>query len=591
MPTEDSSPGLLSKVVKFVRNPATSWSDLDNKEVNRDEALSKQLLKEMIERKRQNDFVRKREFDMLRKLRKREAMVGMDPNARPSFFQSSLPSTPDERARTIKKIDAIEAQMSMQWWKTKQGGSSLNSLGGTTPSGATPVGDDLPPDSTPFVGNAVSAAYAATEPASLEQLVGKAARDLAAAQAAADDSPGLASARPASGAGLAGSDQNAGAGFMATHLLPMNGVDVAHDAELEEASIRFANGDDTGAEAGLIDMLADGDARIGHPDTWMALFDLYRATAQHDKFEITAIDFVRRFDRSAPQWFSMPDMVVQLNPQDAPASGNGPTAHWICPSVAGIQTVAALRAALGRFPMPWRLDWTNLKSLDPSAVGPLCAVFSEWSREPVKLRFTGSAQLQQVLENATPSGQRETPQACWLLRMEALRIMHRPDEFELAALDFCVTYELSPPAWDNALCDYKSLDAEGGLSTGHTFIGDVQRDSVVSSLSMDGDTQLDRLSSQVANVVSVELSGQIQGDVMAVLDRLEDKLVGADVMTISCAKLIRVDFSAAGALLNWVSARSMENRIVQFSDVNRLVAAFFNVIGITEYARVTLRVD
>ena len=119
MTKEDSVPGLLSKMVKFVRNPATSWSDLDNKDTDRDEAMSKQVLKDMIERKRRNDFVRKREFDMLRKMRKREAMVGQDPGARPSFFQSSMPSKPDDRAQTLKKIDEIEAQMSMQWWQTK----------------------------------------------------------------------------------------------------------------------------------------------------------------------------------------------------------------------------------------------------------------------------------------------------------------------------------------------------------------------------------------------------------------------------------------------------------------------------------------
>ena len=59
----------------------------------------------------------------------------------------------------------------------------------------------------------------------------------------------------------------------------------------------------------------------------------------------------------------------------------------------------------------------------------------------------------------------------------------------------------------------------------------------------------------------------------------------------SCAKLIRVDFSAAGTLLNWVSAREAENRSVQFSEVNRLVASFFNVIGISEHARVIVRSD
>ena len=78
----------------------------------------------MIELKRRNDFVRKREFEMLRKLRTR--LPNPDPGygGRPSFFQSSFSSKPDDRAGTLKKIDEIEAQMSMQWWKTKQDSAS-----------------------------------------------------------------------------------------------------------------------------------------------------------------------------------------------------------------------------------------------------------------------------------------------------------------------------------------------------------------------------------------------------------------------------------------------------------------------------------
>ncbi len=59
----------------------------------------------------------------------------------------------------------------------------------------------------------------------------------------------------------------------------------------------------------------------------------------------------------------------------------------------------------------------------------------------------------------------------------------------------------------------------------------------------------------------------------------------------SCARLIRIDFSAAGTLLNWVTARQAEGRQVQFIEVHRLVAAFFNVIGISEHARVIARRD
>ena len=48
MAKEESSPGLFSKVVKFVRNPTTDWSELSETELDRDTAYSKLQLKEMI---------------------------------------------------------------------------------------------------------------------------------------------------------------------------------------------------------------------------------------------------------------------------------------------------------------------------------------------------------------------------------------------------------------------------------------------------------------------------------------------------------------------------------------------------------------
>ena len=611
MAKEDTTPGLLSKVVKFVRNPATNWSDLDTKTTSQEEALSKQMLKEMIERKRRNDFVRKREFDMLRKMRKREAMTGRDPGARPSFFQSSMPSKPDDRAVTLKKIDEIEAQMSMQWWKTKQGSAAIPSVDSTSfTSSLQPEAAQLSVHA-PLLKSALPFSYAPTAPMALPlpsagpdaqaPLAAFAAPSRVSAPPAPPPSPQPAAIakvaavvpRPAAApAGLFGlSREGISSGFSSSKFSVVDGAEVAHDPELEEASIRFANGDDAGAEAGLLETLTPQGSRARHAETWLTLFDLYRATGQQDKFENRAIEFVGRFDRSAPQWFSLPDMVRQLVTPAGNAS-NGTAADWVCPSMLGIQTIAALNAALGRAPMPWRLDWKNLKTIDANAVEPLCKVFSSWASQPVQLRFMGVPVLQRVLENATPSGTRETAQGWWQLRMEALRVTYQPDEFELTALDFCVTYEVSPPAWESARCNYKSLDMLGTEASSQAIVGDVYRDSVPSSLSsaLEGDTQMDG-HSQMGNLYAVELSGQIEGDAISVLDMLEAKLMGADIMVISCAKLIRVDFSAAGTLLNWVSAREAENRAVKFIEVNRLVAAFFNVIGITEHASVVSRID
>jgi ABC-type transporter Mla MlaB component len=152
-----------------------------------------------------------------------------------------------------------------------------------------------------------------------------------------------------------------------------------------------------------------------------------------------------------------------------------------------------------------------------------------------------------------------------------------------------VTYEVSPPSWESARTDYKAMQADGSYATRNTIVGEAFRDSVVSSLMNYGESQLSPLSSQLSSVATVELSGQILGDGKEALELLDAKLGEADIMIISCARLMRIDFTAAGTLLNWVTARVAEGRQVQFSDVHRLVAAFFNVIGISEHARITIR--
>ena len=612
MSKDDS--GLLSKVVKFVRNPTTNWADLDHPETDRESSYSKQMLKEMIERKRRNDFVRKREFDMLRKMRRSEVMAGQDPMARPSFFQSSMPSKPDDRATTLKKIDEIEAQMSMQWWKTKHGDSSLRSTGGALGGGSAHVPIEnarvpLPPNR----GNS----YTRTAPQPLEPLAGPAPTEPPAmlgsvtpageepAAPVARPAPAPAAVRPAGPAsrpapqrpisaitpnkGDSIPSSNSNSVFSASKLIAIDVDEFAHDPELEEAAIRFANGDDAGAEAGLMEVLAPAGTRINHDETWLTLFDLYRATGQLDRYEAAAIEFAGRFARSAPQWVSLPDAVTRMHapPATAPPP-NQQIADWTSPASFGTQTLAALNAALNKAPQPWRLNWNKLNTIEEGALEGLAKLFTQWASQPVQLRFIGANNLENVLRNGTPSGDKTSNPAWWRLRMEMLRVTHQPDEFELVALDYCVTYEVSPPSWESARTEFKPLQNDGSYISGHTIIGDAFHDSMATgAMTMVGDSQIP----QISNISTVELAGQILGDAAEALATLDAKLAGADIMIISCDRLIRIDFSAAGTLLNWVSSRQAEGRQVQFVHVHRLVAGFFNVIGIAEHARVIARTD
>jgi ABC-type transporter Mla MlaB component len=287
----------------------------------------------------------------------------------------------------------------------------------------------------------------------------------------------------------------------------------------------------------------------------------------------------------------MPEIIAKMNTPAPAQQGAQDKADWTSPAVFGTQTLAALNAALARGTQPYKLNWAKLNTIADTAVEPLGKLFTQWAGQNVQLRFVGADTLEKVLREATPSSDRSVNPAWWRLRMEVLRVMHRPDEFELVALDYCVTYEVSPPSWESARCDYKSLQPDGSLASRNTIIGEAFRDSVMSSAMPFGESQMPGVgaSSQMSSVATVELSGQILGDGKEALDLLDAKLGDADIMIISCARLMRIDFTAAGTLLNWVTAREVDGRQVQFSDVHRLVAAFFNVIGISEHARITIR--
>ena len=574
MATKDERPGLLSKVALFVRNPTKDWSELEQLGQPQEQGYDKQALKAMIERKRQNDFVRKREFDQLRKLRNRDpgAMASM---ARPSFFQTSLPTDPDGRAITLKKIDEIEAQMSKQWWKGKQDATQPHDLS-TTPltneseSGlsASPVSGQSGSVSDPFEpteaialkggadGNSQSNEFAATQMAS-----GAVPMDFAAGRGAGSESN-------AAAAGFGHTD----IGFSTSRLFAIEADEMATDPELEEAAIRFANGDDAGAEEGLLAALRGPQLQPEAAQSWAAaLLDLYRATAKRPAFEAAAQEFTLHLDGAMPVWANLAEIDNALTLKTDGRLSERPVT-WTSPTVLNLSDMEALRDAMASQPMPWNINWSGLDAIAPDAMGLLDGLFSSLCDEPVQLQFSGSEQVVRALRGITPSGDRSIQTTWWQTRLNALRTMQRQDDFELAALDYCITYEVSPPAWVAARCQF----ADVGVGSAPSGSGVPAHLDAVNTVPASVDTQ-------------PKLQGEVLGDaskLLAVLDVLD---VPGTKMVIDCSGLLRVDFSAAGSILNWVAMRQAQGKFVQFHNAHRLVAAFFNVIGINEHAKVIPR--
>ena len=258
---------------------------------------------------------------------------------------------------------------------------------------------------------------------------------------------------------------------------------------------------------------------------------------------------------------------------------------WLAPEHLDIDAVARLRSQTLQMPLPWVFDWHQLKLIDAEAAMQLSALFRSWSGQSIELRWMNGERLFQVLAEAAPTGVRDADPAFWLTRLDALRLANRPDQFDEAAIDYCVTYEVSPPSWEPTRC--KVQISSGGQSTRQpdlSLVSDVSTGFMESGLLNEGS----HVPGQV-EVAHVELSGQLIGDIGATLAKLQSDLTTAPVISVSCSRLIRVDFIAAGDLLNWVLSKRSEGRAVQFVDTHRLVALFFGAMGINEHAKVQVR--
>ena len=611
MATKTASAGLLSKMAMFVRNPTKNWSDLEEGQAEQqDSGFDKKAIKDMIERKRQNDFIRKREFDQLRRLRSK-GVATMEGVGRPSVFQNSSVSDMDGRAVTLRKIDEIEAQMSKQWWKGKQEGATVPGSGFSSdptrpsdldeiprPSGSAAifVKDQGNPD---FLSTDAVAGSATTQPNQNGEFL---ATELGGETMDPDSQP-LAVAKKRSTASHSAAamvvpqnNSDADSNFSTSKLFAIDVEEMASDPELEEAAIRFANSDDAGAEASLLEALRRPGSTADSLTAWVsALLDMYRATHNRVGFDSAVAEFSHCFEVLEPQWEAIgssesvdPSAPISMSgglntsPTDEPDYGAG--AIWRCPMDLNAAAMEALRDAMESNPTPWHLDWSKVQRISEDAMPLLAGLFRSLCDEPVALRFSGAARWLEVLRETMRAGDRGVNPDWWIMRLNILRTMNLLDDFELAALDYCVTYEISPPAWQEARCQYSNVEDE--LAAIHAAAETVQ-DAATPSFEEISDATNRTGGNESSS--APELTGSVLGDAAEAFAAFDPSTHKGRQLVISCKGLVRVDFSAAGSILNWVAMRQAEGYRVQFRDVHRLVAAFFNVIGISEHARVIPR--
>ena len=321
---------------------------------------------------------------------------------------------------------------------------------------------------------------------------------------------------------------------------------------IEEAAIFFANGQVLQALAALTRAVREEDLGASALQAWLMLFGLYQHLGMSAEFEALAMEFAVKFERSPPVW-------IETGPPPDPALVTGGIGYCALSgtlSEASAPELEKLRDTAQRLHTV-RMDCTKLQGLDAPGCRLLGETLASIRGAGRNVMITGETQLLRLLEEPCRVGRAETDGAVWALLLELYRMLKLKDKFEETAVDYAVTFEVSPPSWDS----------QPGAGS--------KRAAVERPVEPE-----DR---------ALALSGDITGASEALAQQLRDWAAANAMLVIDMSRAKRVDFVTAGLMLKVLSRLHQDGTTVQIRGANALIHALFAVMGIGKVARIVPR--
>lgn len=325
-------------------------------------------------------------------------------------------------------------------------------------------------------------------------------------------------------------------------------------AAIEEAAILFASNQILAAEQLLQTAVIEDHSREDTAKVaWRMLFDLYQFAGRQQEFEHLSLEYANRFETSPPPWHqaNSPSAMPQSNIMHTPAAPLIPFAgrldHSSMKQIDRVKTLAKNHLAL-------QLDVSRVTEVDASGCGLLLDVLMSMQATGHRIALTGLPMLTERIKAIIEVGRRDESDAPWLLLLEALRLQNLEREFEETSIDYCVTFEVSPPAFTSP-------------ETG----------TVMSPTARAEDKRLPD---------AFQMPPVIEGNTDQLILAIASWTDAHDPAIIDCSGLMRIDFSCAGRLLSGLAPFCSDGKTIEFRDVNQLVTTLLDVIGMTDIVRV-----
>lgn len=328
-------------------------------------------------------------------------------------------------------------------------------------------------------------------------------------------------------------------------------------AAIEEAAVLFANGQTAEAYARLKKALEGEDLGAWKLQVWLMMFDVLQQLGKKAEFEERSLEFVVKFERSAPVWVDLPPA-----PKQNPALKTGGAATVALTGTLGAQSAAALdqlRKAAERQPR-LRLDFAKLQGIDPAGCKLLLETLRAFKAAKKEVWLTGEATILRLLRAAAKAGDTSVDAAAWLLLLELYQMVGMQNEFEEAAVDYAVTYEVSPPSWE--------------APPPRPRIEPLELSQPVATQTADD---------------AFGLAGDIAGQTEQLFTGLAGYAAAANPVVLDFAAVRRIDFVNAGRLLNALEKLKAEGKTVVIRGAGQMIIGLFAVMGIPKVARIIPR--
>ncbi|MFC0251027.1 STAS domain-containing protein [Massilia consociata] len=315
--------------------------------------------------------------------------------------------------------------------------------------------------------------------------------------------------------------------------LPDAAATPASAPAVEESAILYANGQAAAAEAVLRDSLAT--LGRGERLPWWMLFDLYQATGREAEFESIAIDYASHFETSPPAW-------QPVLPASEPAPLAGVATAEVLPPVLDSAVAPRLQRLLASSSPLVRVDAGAVRSADTEGCAQLLNALQSLRNSERELVLAGADTLLAVLRPMLAVGERGSGEAPWLLLLELLLLTDREKDFEESAMDYCVTFEVSPPSFEKP-----------------------RHVSTAAPAPVAGDRFL--------------LPPIASGDCAALFDAIDAYAEGRETLVLDCSRLARMDYACAMALQGRLRVQTQAGRRVELRELNHLACALLRLLG------------